>query len=157
MEESKKHNVKVSFTFSDPFLVDRFTDDFRRVVNEYCDVLFCNADEGRRFCETESLDEAVQQIGKMVDLAFITDGSEGCRVIEKGEATLVEGFKVNAIDTVGAGDAFAGGTLFGLTHGFSASQAARWGNYLAAQVVSIQGARLHGDMSDKLDTIIQRV
>ena len=72
MEESKKHNVKVSFTFSDPFLVDRFTDDFRRVVNEYCDVLFCNADEGRRFCETESLDEAVQQIVVIVALTYIT-------------------------------------------------------------------------------------
>lgn len=154
MEESKKHHVKVSFTFSDPFLVDRFTDDFRNVVKEYCDVLFCNADECRRFCETESLDEAVQQIGKMVDLAFITDGARGCRIVENGNPSVVEGFEVNAIDTVGAGDAFAGGALFGLTHGYSAKQAARWGNYLAAEVVSIQGARLHGRMTDKLGAII---
>ena len=46
------------------------------------------------------------------------------------------------VDTVGAGDAFAGGVLYGLAHGYAADHAARWGNYLASRVVTIHGARL---------------
>jgi sugar/nucleoside kinase (ribokinase family) len=103
-----------------------------------------------QFCETESLDEACLRLGKLVDLAFVTDGPNGCRVLQRGEQIRVAGFAVKAIDTVGAGDAFAGGVLFGLTNGYEPIQAARWGNYLASRVVTIQGARLHQSVADRV-------
>ncbi|MFC1757991.1 adenosine kinase [Planctomycetota bacterium] len=154
MEKAKQKGVKVSFTFSDPFLVGRYGDDFRRITSEYCDAVFCNADEARQFCETESLDEAAEKIGGMVELAFLTDGANGCRVVQSGKTTHVPGFKVKAIDTVGAGDAFAGGVLFGLTNGYTAEQAAKWGNYLASRVVTIHGARLEGSMKSELKEVL---
>ena len=154
MEKAKQKGVKVSYTFSDPFLVGRYGDDFRRVTKEYCDAVFCNADEARQFCETESLDEAAEKIGGMVELAFITDGANGCRVVQSGSSTQIAGFKVKAIDTVGAGDAFAGGVLFGLTNGYTPENAARWGNYLASQVVTIHGARLEKSMESELEEVL---
>jgi len=153
-EQSKNAGLVTTFTFSDPFLVDRYHQQFKDLVDQYCDVLFCNADEARRLCETDSLDECVEHMGKICKTVFITDGGNGCRVINEKSATLIEGFKVDAVDTVGAGDAFAGGALYALARDMDPNQAARWGNYLASQVVSIAGPRLPGSMADKVNQIV---
>ena len=141
-EQSRKQGVRTSFTFSDSFLVDAFKDDFSRIVDDYCDIIFCNADEIRKFFGVEDLAECNKQLAPRIDLAFITDGPNGCYVLKDGNIEHVAGFDVKAIDTVGAGDAFAGGALFGLTNGMSEIQAARWGNYFASRVVSKIGPRL---------------
>lgn len=154
MEHSKRKGVKVAFTFSDAFLVDRFADDFRQVITNYCDVLFCNADEMRRFFEVESLEKCAQNLGELVNLAFITDSANGCLVVENKQITKVAGFPVQAIDTVGAGDAFAGGVLFGLTNNLSPQQAGRWGNYLASRVVEVHGPRLEESQRDRIWEVI---
>lgn len=154
MEQSKRNGVKVSFTFSDSFLVDRFAGDFHKLVTDYCDTIFCNADEVRRFCEMESLEDCARKMGELVDLAFITDSENGCLVVENRQIVHVPGFPVRAIDTVGAGDAFAGGVLFGLTNGYSAAQAARWGNYLASSVVQVHGPRLEELPAKKVEEIV---
>lgn len=154
MELSKRNGVKVSFTFSDSFLVERFVDDFHKIVLDYCDVLFCNADEARRFCEEESLEECARQIGDLVELAFITDGANGSIVVENKQINHVPGFPVQAIDTVGAGDAFAGGALFALARGFSAKAAARWGNYLASRVVMVRGPRLQESYANRFREVM---
>lgn len=154
MQQSRKHGVKVSFTFSDPFLVDRFPDDFRTVVGEYCDVVFCNADEVRRFFESESLDACATQLRSLVDLSFVTDGADGCLVVGPDATERVAGFEVNAIDTVGAGDAFAGGVLYGLTNGLTPMESARWGNYFASRIVEVHGARLDKSLTDKLPSVL---
>ena len=105
-------------------------------------------------CIRDSLQHCIAEMAKISDSAFITDGPAGCHVIEKGQTSLVEGFDVNAIDTNGAGDAFAGATLFGLTNGLSATQSAKWGNYFASRVVENIGARIDVDMKDKVSSIV---
>jgi sugar/nucleoside kinase (ribokinase family) len=75
-------------------------------------------------------------------------------VVENKQIVDVAGFPVKAIDTVGAGDAFAGGVLFGLTNGLSATKAARWGHYLASMVVQIHGPRLEGSQAHLLNQVI---
>ena len=136
------------------FLVDAFADDFAKIVDEYCDVIFCNADEIRKFFGIEDLAECNQRLAPRTDLAFVTDGPNGCYLLQDGAIEHVDGFEVAAIDTVGAGDAFAGGTLYGLTHGMSARQAARWGNYIASRVVSKIGPRLEGELKSELQTVL---
>lgn len=154
-EQSKRLGVKAAFTFSDSFLIHRFADDFRRVVKDYCDILFCNTDEAFAFFETQDIKECCTQVAKICDLAFITCSGEGCYVIERGQVVQVSGFPVKAIDTVGAGDAFAGGTLFGLTKGMSSAQSAKWGNYFASRVVEQIGPRLDdGDMSRHVKSVV---
>ena len=155
MQESKTRGTRVAFTVSDAFLIDRFAEDFQRAVAEYCDVLFCNADEARQLCGSEDLDHCAAELGRRAPLVFMTDGRNGCRVIVRGDVQLVPGFEVQAVDTVGAGDAFAGGVLFGLTHGYSPAESARWGNYLASEVVSIVGPRLDGPPPRSITDVVQ--
>ena len=153
-EQSKKLGVRAAFTFSDAFLIDRFADDFHKVVSDYCDIIFCNADEARQFFGAETLEECTTKMAAICDLAFITDGSNGCHVVEKGNVTLVSGFPVKAVDTVGAGDAFAGGALYGITNGMTAEKSAKWGNYFASRVVESIGPRFQGSMKEHLASVV---
>lgn len=153
-EQSKKRGIRTSFTFSDPFLLGRFGKEFHDVVDQYCDIVFCNADEAKIFQETDSVGEAAEKMSRICELVFITDGGDGCFVIENGNIEKVGGFDVNAIDTNGAGDAFAGAALYGLTNGMTAQQSAHWGNYFASQVVSKMGARLSAAPSKTKEEIL---
>lgn len=152
-EQSKKHGLITAFTVSDPFLVDRYKSEFLDIIPKYCDVLFCNADEARELCGTVALDQCAEKLGQLAETVFLTTGPHGCLVVFNGKITSVPGFEVDAIDTVGAGDAFAGGALFGLARCMGAVQAARWGNYLASRVVSMVGPRLPGSMVDMIDEV----
>ena len=153
MEEAKRLGVRTAFTFSDSFLVDRFPDDFQEITSRYCDIAFCNSDEARRFCQTDDLEACVQKIGDLVELGFVTHSEEGCYVVRNKEIQKVDGFPVKPLDTVGAGDAFAGGVLYGLTNGLTEVQAARWGNFVASRVVQVSGPRLEGSLVADLKRI----
>jgi sugar/nucleoside kinase (ribokinase family) len=155
MRQAQRLKIPVAFTFSDPFLIDRFSDDFAAVADEWCDILFCNADEARQFCQTDDLDECGRRLGRSVPLIFLTHSEHGCYVIERGESRHVPAFRVHAIDSVGAGDAFAGGVLYGLARGWPSEDAARWGNFLASRVVSISGPRLHHSLKDQMPSVLE--
>ncbi len=153
-EVSKRLGVKAAFTFSDAFLIGRFADDFKNLLNDYCNILFCNADESKQFLGSDDIADCATKLGKMCDHVFLTDGPNGCHVVDNGNASHVSGFSVNAIDTVGAGDAFAGGVLYGLTNGKSAVDSAKWGNYLASRVVERIGPRLESDVKSEVAKVI---
>jgi sugar/nucleoside kinase (ribokinase family) len=153
-EESNKLGVKTAFTLSDMFLVDLFGDDFRKVLKEHCDIVFCNADEAKHFFKKDDVTECARELGELCPLAFVTNGGDGSFVIENGVTTHVDGFPVKAVDTVGAGDSFAGGVLYGLTHGLATAAAAKWGNYFASRVVSRFGPRLDEPMAEKVGEIV---
>jgi sugar/nucleoside kinase (ribokinase family) len=152
-EQSQRLGLTTAFTVSDSFLVDRYHQQFLELVQRYCDILFCNADEARRLCSSDSLEDCGRKLGEMVELVFLTDGPNGSRVIQDGRTTVVPGFEVQAVDSVGAGDSFAGGVLYGLSQGMGAVPSARWGNYMASRVVSITGPRLHESIADKVPEV----
>jgi len=55
---------------------------------------------------------------------------------------------VKAIDTTGAGDMYAGGLLYGITHGMSWKQAGHLASHAAARIVAQLGARLQRKFTD---------
>ena len=153
-ESARRQNVQTAFTFSDPFLVDAFRDDFHHLVAAHCDTVFCNADEAKKFFDNGDAEQSALELGKLCQLGFVTDGPNGCYVVQQGNVQHVAGFPVDAIDTVGAGDAFAGGVLFGLTHGMSPTESARWGNYFASRVVEHIGPRTSLPMKEHLESVL---
>ena len=68
-------------------------------------------------------------------------GEKGCYVTDDKEAHLIEPFKVNVVDTTGAGDAFSAGFLYGLINGKDLYQCGRLGNFVASRCVAKVGAR----------------
>lgn len=69
----------------------------------------------------------------------ITLGGRGVFVSSKGEHRILPPFKMNAIDTTGAGDAFNGGLVAGLAEGMDIWQAARFASAVAGISVTRLG------------------
>ncbi len=155
MESAKQAGITVAFTFSDPFCVHRCRDDFEQLTRDYVDIVFCNHDEAMAFSGQEDPELAIQMIGKLCPTVFMTWGAKGAIVCDRGSLTTVPAFPVQPIDTNGAGDAFAAGTLYGLTHGYSLTKAARWGNYVASRMILEIGARLSVSLKGQQDDILQ--
>ncbi len=79
-------------------------------------------------------------------------GEAGARVYTKDGATYDAGpFKIEVLNTLGAGDAFASGFLYGYLNGWGWQKAARMGNATGAIVVTRQGCA--NDMPTLADTL----
>ena len=76
-----------------------------------------------------------------VKIVAVKLGNKGCYVTDGNEKLSVEPFKVKAIDTTGAGDAFDAGFLYGLIHNKSLYECGQLGNFVASRSVMTMGAR----------------
>lgn len=79
-------------------------------VFPYCDVLKISDNEVQFISGKEDYDEGIQYlIDKYhIPLIFLTMGKDGSRAYYNGKRVEKPGFKVNAIETTGAGDTFCG-------------------------------------------------
>jgi sugar/nucleoside kinase (ribokinase family) len=72
----------------------------------------------------------------------VTRGAQGSIIVTGGERIAVPAVPVERlVDTTGAGDQFAAGFLYGLTHGADPAECARLGGVAAAEVISHIGPR----------------
>jgi ribokinase len=62
-------------------------------------------------------------------------------VTDGEQSQHVEAFKVDVVDTTGAGDAFCAGFLYGLIRDKSLEQCGRIGNFVASRCIERMGAR----------------
>lgn len=76
-----------------------------------------------------------------VQIVAVKLGAKGCYVTNGEEKSMIEPFKVSAIDTTGAGDAFNAGFLYGLIQNKSLFECGRIGNFVASRSVMKMGAR----------------
>ncbi len=86
--------------------------------------------------------DAVEECIKMgIEIVAIKMGSKGC-YIRKGEREIiVKPFKVNVVDTTGAGDAFNAGFLYGYLKGKDIEECGKLGNLIASYCIQKVGAR----------------
>jgi ribokinase len=102
--------------------------------------------EWMRVTGTESstaLVETLQQAMRhsRLQASFITRGDRGCMVCTVGECTELPAYKVNAVDTTGAGDAFTGGVAYGLASGWDWVRIGRFANAVGALSTRALGAQ----------------
>ena len=137
-----------SFTLSDSFLVDRFRNEFLDLCAEDIDILFANEHELCSLFETTDLGTAVARISDLCQIATVTMGSRGSLVVKGTEVIEVSASPVpRVVDTTGAGDAYAGGFLYGYVTGHSLRKCAAFGNLAAGEVISRIGARPSSDLT----------
>ncbi|AIQ14961.1 sugar kinase [Paenibacillus durus] len=84
-------------------------------------------------------DIAAYYLDRGVKLVAVKLGPEGAYYRTPTEEGVVEGFKVKAVDTVGAGDGFAVGVISGLLDGLAVKEAVRRGNAIGALAVTAEG------------------
>jgi sugar/nucleoside kinase (ribokinase family) len=74
-------------------------------------------------------------------LVAITQGTEGCLIASREKKARVPAFKVNVVDTTGAGDAFMGGLSYALLQGWDYPRVGVFANACAALCCTRVGAR----------------
>ena len=145
-ETAQKNDVKVALTFSDPGIVAHFKDGFKEIMGETkLDLIFCNEAEALSFTEKESLEEAMIEMKKYTRAFAITTGPKGAVIWDGSDVTYVLTNKVDAVDTNGAGDLFAGSFLYAITNGYSFGEAGRFACACSSKLVTQFGARLKSD------------
>jgi sugar/nucleoside kinase (ribokinase family) len=95
---------------------------------------------GRSPAESPDLKELAGQLLAYSGAAqvIITLGERGAYVFSEGKDTRIPVVKVEVEDTPGAGDAFTAGVAFGLFHGATLTDAARFGSVTAAHAVTFK-------------------
>lgn len=142
IEFANKHRIPVILTLSDVSMVNFFRSDIEKFCTSRVHTIFCNLEEALAWAGTDSVDIAFKRLREIGKRVHVTVGSRGSLVCgPEGNPEEVEGFKTRANDTNGAGDMYAAATLSMIIKGFTDVEAARFGNYAAAQIVTQYGAR----------------
>jgi sugar/nucleoside kinase (ribokinase family) len=146
---------QVALTLSDPFCVDRHREEFRALVADEIDVLFANESEICSLYEVDDFDAALQRLRDHCRVGALTRSERGSVVIAGNEVHVIDAEPVERlVDTTGAGDQYAAGFLFGLTHGHDLATCGRLGSIAAAEVISHFGARPAVSLAELAERVI---
>lgn len=131
---------KVALTLSDTFCVERHLDEWRSLVVDAVDILFANEAELVALYGVE-LDEAIERVRSEVGLSCVTRGPKGSLLVTGDDVVEVDAEPAQVVDTTGAGDLYAAGVLFGLSHDRPLADCGRLGSIAASAVIGHTGAR----------------
>src|SRR5713226_6033468 len=139
---------KVALTLSDPFCVGRHRAPFRELVEREIDILFANEAEICSLYETDDFATAAAAVRGHVAIAALTRSAAGSVILADGAEHRVAAAPVaRVVDTTGAGDLYASGFLYGLTHELALPICGEIGSLCAAEIISHVGARPGVDLS----------
>lgn len=137
-----EHGGEVALTLSDPFCVERHRAEWRDLVADQVDVLLANEEEAAALYQVGTFEEALGAARRDVRTVAITRGARGSVVARGDDVVEVAAHPVeHVVDTTGAGDLYAAGFLYGLTHAWSLEACGQLGSAAASAVLGQTGAR----------------
>lgn len=139
---AEQSGVKTAMTFSDPSMVEYFADGVNELVGDGVDLLFCNEKEAMLWTDAIDFESACEMLKSRARQFVVTRGARGARLFDGHRYIDIDSHKVEAVDTNGAGDMFAGAFLYGITHGHDFETAGRLASLASATTVSSFGPRL---------------
>jgi len=147
MEVAHSADALVALSLSDPFCVSRHRGEFLDLLHGEIDVLFANEEEVMLLFGAATFDDAVTAVEETGLLAALTRGAAGSVVVAASGPVAVAAEPVDrVVDTTGAGDLYAAGFLYGLTHGYDPESCGRLAGLCAGEVISHLGARPQADL-----------
>jgi sugar/nucleoside kinase (ribokinase family) len=141
-EIAEAAGVKTALSFSDPGMVAHFRDGMSQIIGQRVDLIFCNEDEALGWSGSHSIEVAVEHLKEIARTFVITRGSEGALTFDGHSLAAIPPHKVQAVDTNGAGDMFAGAFLYAISRGEDFPTAGRFASLAAGRIVANYGPRL---------------
>ncbi|MBE9197212.1 MULTISPECIES: adenosine kinase [Synechocystis] len=139
---AEQSGVKTCLSLSDPNMAKFFQDGLKEMLGQGVDLLFANEAEALEMAGTSDLNQAIAYCKSIAKNFALTRGGEGSLIFDGENLLTISTPKVQPIDTVGAGDMYAGGFLYGLTHGMDYEKAGQLASETASRVVTCYGPRL---------------
>ncbi|MDQ1392820.1 MAG: hypothetical protein QOF30_1797 [Acidimicrobiaceae bacterium] len=137
---------RFALSLSDPYWVDLKAASLGALLDNV-DILFGNEEEVTAMTGSE-LDLAMSELAHRCELVVVTRGAKGSLVVANNQVIEVPAHPVDTVvDTTGAGDLFAAGFLYGLTHDYEPADCAELGSLAAAEVIGHLGARPQTSLS----------
>ncbi|MFN8486942.1 MAG: carbohydrate kinase family protein [Caldilineaceae bacterium] len=122
------------------------------------DYLIANRHELAVCTGTEDVEEGARRLLQAGARCLVIKlGKAGAAIRTAATQTLVAGFTVETRSTVGAGDAFNAGLLYGLQQGWPLEKAVRFGNAVAALVVSSERGILGSPALSQVETFLRKL
>jgi len=143
MNAAKKAGTLISIDLADPGLIERAGAVLEDAVDNFADIVFVNENEALKFTGF-SEEEALHRLAERCSFAVVKLGARGSLIKTAGNTVKIPSYKVDVVNTNGAGDMYAAGILYGLAKGFDPETSGRIGSYAASLVVASPGARYKG-------------
>jgi sugar/nucleoside kinase (ribokinase family) len=151
LPEARKHGTQTAISLSDAGCVERHLEEFRQILDDGLDILFANEEEAKTLSGTGDVWSAIEWLKRDGLIAVVTRSEKGSIVVDGGQLTEVDAVKPAQLeDTTGAGDMYAAGFLYGLTHGWPHADSGALGARLAAEAIAHLGARPRKDIKPLL-------
>lgn len=141
-EIAEASGVKTALSFSDPGMVEFFREGMASIIGNGLDLIFCNEAEALGWGETDSLEVAIEKLKQVARQFVITRGAEGAITFDGSALAEIPPHRVQAVDSNGAGDMFAGAFLYAITRGEDFPTAGRFASLAAGKIVANFGPRL---------------
>ena len=148
---AKAHGVKTAISLSDPFVVGHFRAQFNEVLSQKVDLIFANEEEALSYTNCNTIKDAIVGLQAVANAFVITRGPHGSIIFDGESIIEIAPVAVKAIDTLGAGDMYAGAFLAGLTkYNMSMQQAGELANAISAAVVTQYGPRISAAQAQQI-------
>ncbi|HLX78640.1 MAG TPA: adenosine kinase [Acidimicrobiales bacterium] len=142
VEAARSSNTRIALGLADALLVERHRRVIERLVSEIVDYVFANEREILALTGAKDVKQALLSVGRPGLVVAVTRGGEGATLGSEDGIVDLRAHEVDkVVDVTGAGDLFAAGFCFGVTHGHDPVSAARLGMIAASEVIGHLGAR----------------
>jgi sugar/nucleoside kinase (ribokinase family) len=148
-----RHGKKVAFSLSDSFCVNRHAETWRSAefLNNI-DILFDNEAEAMALYETTTIEATIAAAKTRPGLTIITRSEQGSIACQEGEIYAIDSIKpARLLDSTGAGDLYASGFLYGITHGYTILESMALASKAASEILSVLGAKAEKPLAALLE------
>lgn len=153
---AKKLNIKICIDLASYNVVEQNLEFLKDIVANYVDIVFANEEEAKAFTGKEP-EDALDEIATMCEIAIVKTGKRGSLIKFADEVYRIEPIECNCIDTTGAGDSYAAGFIYGLSHGYSLEKCGAIGSLLSGKVIEVIGAKMTESQWDEIKNHISKI
>ena len=153
---AKAAGVKIALDLSSFNVVEANLDFLKDLIKDYVDILFANEEEAKSYTGLEP-EEALHDIAKDCEISIVKVGKDGSMIKFGNELTRIGVIPAKAIDTTGAGDAYAAGFFYGLSNGYNMEVCGKIAALVSGKVVEVMGPNLQDSTWEAVKTEIEQI
>jgi sugar/nucleoside kinase (ribokinase family) len=149
LDAARSAGTRVAMGLADARLVERHREVLGALCADSVDYVFANESEILEFTKSSGVDRALNAMARDGLVVAVTRGALGAIVGYESRIVDVPAENVErVVDVTGAGDLFAAGFCYGVTHGIDPVGAAELGSLAAGEVIAHLGARPETSLSE---------